>query len=301
MKNVAASVRARLLNQSRLSGESFNSLLDQYVTGRFLWRLSESPYQKHFILKGAQLFRLWNSNANIHRPTRDLDLLGFDDPSEENLAEILTEVCRLPCSPDDGLLWGKVQTTPIREEMEYGGIRAQLFATLAEARISLQIDVGFGDAVTPAPVETEWLGLLGFPAARLLVYPPETMIAEKLEAAVVLGMGNSRMKDFFDLYWLSNNQTFNRARLTAAVEATFQRRKTAIPDATPLALTEAFGADASKAIQWNAFLRKGKLEAPPLSDVIGRISDFLLPVLLKGRDSTSKEWISNTGWTNKSS
>ena len=181
MKNVAASVRARLLNQSRLSGESFNSLLDQYVTGRFLWRLSESPYQQHFILKGAQLFRLWNANANIHRPTRDLDLLGFGDPSEENLADILTEVCRLPCSPGDGLLWGEVKTGPIREEMEYGGIRAQLLATLAEARISLQIDIGFGDAVTPAPVEAEWLGLLGFPAARLFVYPPETVIAEKLD------------------------------------------------------------------------------------------------------------------------
>jgi len=254
MKNVGASVRARLLNQSRTTGESFNRLLEQYVTGRFLWRIGVSPYRNRFILKGAQLFRLWNRNA--HRPTRDLDLLWFGASSEKELTSILTEICREPTSPDDGLLWGDVHTAPIREDMDYGGIRARLQASLDGARIPLQVDIGFGDAITPAPVETEWSGLLEFSAARLLAYPPETVIAEKFEAAVTLGIGNSRMKDFFDLLWLRNHQSFDRDQLRAAIQATFNRRGTDFPEEAPLALTSEFGNNPTKIIQWNAFLRK---------------------------------------------
>ena len=148
MKNPAVSVRARLLNHSRSTGVAFNSVLEQYATGRFLWRLSQSIYRKQFILKGAQLFRLWQSE--LHRPTRDLDLLGHGDPSERAIATIFDEICQLSSTPDDGLIWQSVTAEPIRDDLEYGGVRARLQATLAGARIPLQVDVGFGDAITPA-------------------------------------------------------------------------------------------------------------------------------------------------------
>lgn len=294
MKEVAISVRARLLNHSRATGGSFNKLLEQYATGRFLWRLGESVHRERFILKGAQLFRLWDSE--LHRPTRDLDLLGFGDPSEEGLAATLNEICQLPSEPNDGLLWGNVTTAPIRDDMDYGGVRANLKATLAGARIPLQVDIGFGDVITPKPIENQWEGLLNFPAASLLVYPPETVIAEKLEAAVTLGIRNSRMKDFFDLHWLSNHQVFDRATLTEAVRATFARRGSSFPDSAPLALTSEFAEDPAKNVQWNAFVRKGSLTAPVFPDTIARLADFLMPVIDPGRSASANQWRPSEGW-----
>lgn len=299
MKNAGASVRARLLNHARATGESFNSLLEQYATGRFLWRLSRSPYRKRFILKGAQLFRLWSES--VHRPTRDLDLLGFGDPSEEGLASVLTEICKGSTAPDDGLLWGQISTAPIREDMDYGGTRALLQATLDGARVPLQIDIGFGDVITPDPVESEWVGLLGFPSARLLAYPPETVIAEKFEAAVTLGIGNSRMKDFFDLHWLRENQCFAHVQLSRAIQATFDRRGTRIPEKAPLALTSEFGKDSTKVIQWNAFLRKRQLQAPEFPELIARVSDFLLPLIQTTQKPVGSHWHPDTGWDDISS
>lgn len=295
MKNVAVSVRARLLNHSRDTGESFNDLLEQYATGRFLWRLGESAYRQRFILKGAQLFRIWNRGP--HRPTRDLDLLGFGDSSEASLANVLGEICQAPISPEDGLIWGGANVAPIRTSLDYGGIRAMLVAELAGARIPLQIDIGFGDAITPSPAVIEWSGLLGFPVARLLAYPPESVIAEKLEAAVILGIGNSRMKDFYDLLWLSNHQSFASDLLGKAIAATFARRGTELPAELPLALTAEFGGDAAKVIQWNAFIRKGKLDAPPFFEVIGRIRMFLAPYFETNRFGPPRQWNPETGWT----
>jgi hypothetical protein len=295
MKNMAASVRARLLNHSRSSGESFNDLLEQYATGRFLWRLSESAYRERFILKGAQLFRLWSSE--LHRPTRDLDLLGYGDSSEAALASVLNEICQAPIAPQDGLVWGEVATAPIRKELDYGGTRALLAADLAGARIPLQIDIGFGDAITPAPKEAEWAGMLDFPVARLLAYPPETVIAEKIEAAVNLGIGNSRMKDFFDLLWLRNHQQFSSATLGAAIGATFARRGTDMPSGIPFALTPEFGEDPDKNLQWNSFVRKGKLKAPPFAEVIADITNFLSPFFKSDGHPESSTWTPENGWT----
>lgn len=293
MKNLAESVRARLLNRSRESGESLDALMEQYATGRFLYHLAESDYRDRFVLKGAQLFRLWG--AEQHRPTRDLDLLGYGDPSVEAIKAVFTELVQKPSDPADGLEWGEVATGPIRDDMDYGAVRANLTARLAGARLSIQIDVGFGDAITPYAIEAEWPELLGFPVARLLAYPPETVIAEKLEAAVSLGLDNSRMKDFFDLHWLSQHRQFHGDLLIASVEATFARRKTTIPENPPIALTDTFANDSGKTVQWDAFRRKGKLTAPELPDVIARLSGFLLPLL--SREARGQKWDHQTGWT----
>ncbi len=292
MKNPAASVRARLLHLSRESGEPFDVLMEQFATGRFLYRLANSPYRDRFILKGAQLFRIWG--AEQHRPTRDLDLLGFGDSSVEAIQSVFTELIQKSDEQEDGLEWGEVKTGPIRDDLAYGGVRAVLSVRLAGARISLQIDVGFGDAITPGAVEAEWQELLDFPPARLLIYPPETVIAEKLEAAVSLGLDNSRMKDFFDLHWLSQHQKFAGDLLIDAVQATFARRKNPIPKTPPAALTETFASDAGKVLQWDAFRRKGKLSAPDLADVIGRVAAFLQPILTGG--AKGQVWHPKTGW-----
>lgn len=297
MKNLAASVRTRLLNLSRERGEPLDRLMEQYATGRFLYRLAESEYRDRFVLKGAQLFRVWS--AEHHRPTRDLDLLGFGDSSEATIKSVFTELVQIPIDPPDGLLWGNIETGAIRDDLTYGGVRAVLTVHLAGARISLQIDVGFGDAITPEAIMTDWRELLDFPVARLLAYPPETVIAEKLEAAVTLGLQNSRMKDFFDLHWLREHQSFDGGLLLAAVEATFARRGTVIPSTPPTALSEVFSRDDGKTLQWNAFRKKGQLDAPELPEVIAKLSEFLLPIF--SGEVRGQIWHPHSGWTTESS
>lgn len=299
MKNPAASVHARLLNLSRESGEPLDALMEQYATGRFLYRLANSTYRDRFVLKGAQLFRIWS--AEQHRPTRDLDLLGYGDSSDEAIRSIFTELIQMPVEPEEGLEWGEVKTGPIRDDLDlpYGGVRANLLAHLAGARLSLQIDVGFGDAITPEAVKDAWLELLDFPAARLLIYPSETVVAEKLEAAVTLGLQNSRMKDFFYLHWLRQHQSFSGDLLIESITATFKRRETPIPAETPFALTDSFSGDSGKQLQWNAFRRKGKLSAPDLDEVIESLATFLTP-LLTG-EAKGQTWNPESGWTKESS
>ena len=202
----------------------------------------------------------------------------------------------MPSEPDDGLDWGSVTAKPIRDDQRYGGVRVTTSAILSSARVPVQIDIGFGDAITPGPVEDVWKELLGFPEARLLTYPPETVIAEKLEAAVDLEMANSRMKDFYDLDWLRANREFDFGTVRAAVLATFERRSSALPENTPVALTEEFATDPTKVTQWGAFLRKNQLDADPLNEVVTRLHGFLTPVLTDAHDPSAK-WNPATGWT----
>ncbi len=293
MKNVAASVRAKLLNLSRAESVSLSALMERYATGRFLYRLAQSKYRERFILKGAQLFRIWGTKE--HRPTRDLDLLGYGEATEEAIQKIFTELTQISVDPPDGLEWGAVEVAPIRDDISYGGVRATLTVHLAGARISIQIDIGFGDTITPGAVEKEWHELLHFPSARLLTYPPETVVAEKLEAAVSLGLNNSRMKDFYDLHWLQSHLDFNGKILTEAITNTFVRRATKIPEETPTAFTSEFSSDEQKLLQWSAFIRKGKLPAIELADVITEISNFLQPVLTQ--QVNKHHWTPSDQWT----
>lgn len=227
------------------------------------------------------LFRLWADSP--HRPTRDLDLLGRGDPSVERLADVFRAVCGAAVE-DDGLAFDPATVTAgrIKKDQEYKGVRVGCVAKLGQARIDLQVDVGFGDAVTPAPVTVRYPGLLDLPTPELAAYPRETVVAEKFQAMVMLGIANSRMKDFFDVWVLARRFGFAGPILADAVRATFARRKTPVPSAQPLALTAEFGTDKAKATQWQAFLKKGKLDAAGagLVEVCECLAGFLMPPAL---------------------
>jgi hypothetical protein len=293
VKNLAASVRARLANHSREAGIPLAVSMERFALGRLLWRLSRSTSADRFVLKEAQLFALWAEAS--HRPTRDVDFLGSGDSSPESLKQFFDALLAGPAEPEDGLAWEEVEAATIREDQLYQGVRVVARAKLAEALVRVQIDVGFGDAITPEAIEVEWRELLGFPEARLLAYPPETVIAEKLEAATVLGLANSRMKDFFDLDWLCRHREFDLAVLQKAVRNTFARRGTPMPKSLPVALTSEFGSDSDKLTQWSAFLRKNNLEADSLGAVVARLAEFLGPVL--GKEEAVLHWRPGKKWS----
>jgi len=254
-RNTAASVRDRLLELVRQRGEDFQLILTRYGLERLLYRLSQSEYCDRFILKGAMLFTLWSNQA--HRPTRDVDFLGFGDSSEATLQETFRNLCNVPVE-DDGLVFlaDSVRVELIRDATEYGGIRVTLVGDLAGARIPIQADIGFGDAVTPEPEQIEYPTLLDYPAPCLKAYPRETVVAEKYQALVNLGIANSRMKDFYDLWIMAHQFNFDGLTLSEAIRNTFARRQRPLPTQTPSGLDSAFYSDKQKNLQWNAFLRK---------------------------------------------
>jgi predicted nucleotidyltransferase component of viral defense system len=298
-KDVGASVKARLLRLARESGDDYQLLLLRYANERLLYRLAVSPHASHYVLKGAALFTLWTGKA--HRATRDVDLLGIGDSTESHLRSVFLDVLSRAVD-EDGVLFdtGSLTVSAIREEQRYGGVRVALAARIASAQVRLQIDIGFGDAVTPQASLVEFPALLDFPPPRLLAYPRETVIAEKLEALVQLGMANSRMKDFYDIALLSKLFEFDGQRLVDAVRATFKRRGTAIPTESPVALTAVFTADPAKNTQWNAFVRKsGADSAPDLATVVGAVRAFLQePLAVSTGTGTFKlTWRFGSGWS----
>ena len=245
----------RLLRLARERREDFQLLLLRYANERLLYRLSKSRHAPRFILKGATLFTVWTGAP--HRATRDVDLLGSGDSSEDHIREVFVELLALELE-DDGVRFDAdaIQVGPIREDQQYPGVRVVLTAMITSARLRLQFDIGFGDAITPGPITVEVPTLLDHEPPRLRAYPRETVVAEKLEAMVQLGLANSRMKDFHDLVVLSKTFEFEGPVLVAAISATFERRGTALPNTLPVALTPAFTEDRSKQTQWRAFGRK---------------------------------------------
>ncbi len=289
--NVAASVRQRLLNEAKRRGESFDYIASLYARERFLARLAASPHRDRLILKGAAVFAVW---LDTHRPTRDLDFLGSGDFAPENAAAVIRDIIGVAIE-DDGLTFDpdSVTAEPIREPDEYHGVRVRLEGTLDTARIRVQIDIGLGDVVTPPPRLAVLPAILGdFPPPKVKVYPPETIVSEKLHAMVKLGIANSRMKDFFDVYVLARGREFEEELLTKAVIRTFERRKTAIPE-EPFALTEELYADRVKQAQWRAFLAKSGVDAPGAFEDIGDVlRKFLSPVLTSARSGVpgARRW-----------
>lgn len=270
----AASIHDRLLARAKQRGEDFNLVLSRYATERWLYRLSVSPAREKFVLKGAWLFMSWFHQP--HRPTRDADFLGFESCEAEALRRMVEDISAI--SAEDGLRYdlASMRIEGIREDADDGGWRVLLHAYLERARCPIQLDIGFGDVVTPAPREESLPTLLDDqPAPRLLVYPRESVIAEKLEALVKLGIANSRMKDFFDLLALVREGGMNRGELAAAIAATFARRKTALPEGVPLGLSETFAQDVAKRKHWESFLRRNGLSAPSLEEAIAEIRAFL--------------------------
>lgn len=276
--NVAASVRARLLNLAKAQGVDFNQVLVRFALERILYRMTQSPHADRFLLKGALLFTLWYDMP--HRATRDADLLGFGASDLDSVAQAFRDIAAV--AVDDGIVFDAASVTveEIRKEAGYGGVRVMVAGDLARARCKTQIDVGFGDAVTPAPVDSVYPVLLGdLPAPRLRVYPKYTVIAEKLHAIALLGMTNSRLKDYFDLSVLLDRETLDNDLLAQAVKATFERRGMPVPHALPVGLTDEFAGDASRQALWLAFLRKNDLAPMPLPAVVGRVRVALMPVL----------------------
>ncbi len=298
-KTMAASVRQRLSKIAANRGVDFQQVLVSYAVERLLYRISVSLHAQNFILKGATLFTLWEGFP--HRQTRDMDLLGIGDNSVAQLETVFTEIVRTPV-PDDGLIFGTgVRAETIRALQEYGGVRVHLTAQLEKARIAVGVDVGFGDSIHPSPKEVDFPTLLDFPKPRVKAYPPETVVAEKLQAMVHLGLANSRMKDFFDLWHLGRGMNFDGSTLGQAVQATFRRRETLIPEATPTALTETFAKNPMKVAQWNGFIRKtvGAKDQVELSVVVPFLNAFLGPVLAecRTRRSVLKTWPAGGPWT----
>jgi len=299
-KNMAVSVRDRLLNLARERGEDFQLILTRYGLERLLYRLGKSDYRDLFILKGAMLFMLWSDQS--HRPTRDVDFLGFGDSSETGLRTVFRELCEILVA-DDGLtlIADSIQVNAIRDDTEYGGMRVKLLGDLVGARIPIQADIGFGDAVTPAARSIKYPTLLDSPAPHLMAYPRETVVAEKYQALVTLGMANSRMKDFYDLWIISSEFDFKGLTLSKAIGNTFSRRHTPLPEHVPLGLSSEFYEDAQKNTQWNAFVRKGMLTpAPPtLKSICLSLEAFLLPpTQALVRDEKFREnWESGGPWS----
>lgn len=294
-QNLPASVRQRLLNISELRKEPFDLLLVRYGIERLLYRLSRSRHAEKFLLKGAMLFAIWSDGT--HRPTRDVDLLGSGPHDDETLKAIFTELCCLETEPD-GLtfLSDQVRVAPIREQAAYPGTRITLEARLANARILVQVDVGFGDAVTPEPDEIQFPSLLNFSRPHLRAYPIYTVVAEKLEASVRLGEANTRMKDFFDLWFLSRNFSFEGEVMIDAITRTFTRRQMALPTAVPVALTPDFAA--LKTSTWAAFIRRNALPPTELDATLVAIRTFTWPVLKAAADNVTFEqhWTPAKGW-----
>ena len=277
-EHVAASVRARLLNVAKVQGIDFNQVLVRFALERILYRLSQSPHAERFLLKGALLFTLWYDMP--HRATRDADLLGFGASDLDSVAETFRDIAAIDVN--DGIVFdpASVNAEDIRKDAGYGGVRVILSGELARACCRTQIDIGFGDAVTPGPIDAVYPVLLDdLPAPLLRTYPTYTVVAEKLHAIAVLGITNSRLKDYFDLSVLMQREAFDPEVLSQAIRATFSRRGMATPDTLPSGLSDEFANDASRQALWLAFLRKNELTPEPLATVVGRIRDAAWPAM----------------------
>jgi hypothetical protein len=299
-RNLPASVRQKLLNISKSTGDPFDLILIRYALERFLYRLSISTYANQFILKGAMLLAVWG--GGLHRPTRDLDLLGYGNMSIDLIADVFKKICQVEAEPD-GLTFdmGTLRVEEIREQEEYQGHRVQFTANLAEARIHLQVDIGYGDLITPEASYIDYPTLLEYPAPKIRAYPKESVVSEKVQAMVALGMVNSRLKDFYDIWIISKEFGFEGQTLVESIIGTFNRRSTDIPISLPTALTEEFANDAEKMKQWRAFLQRSGLVGvtTTLPQVIDDLKEFLFEPFFAAAHKTiyNKTWFAGGPWS----
>lgn len=307
IRDMAASVRQRLLNRSRDTGEGFQILLTRYGIERLLYRLSRSEYADQFLLKGALLFDLWYEKPL--RPTRDADLLRFGSAEVDSVRQVFQEVCGREVE-EDGINFepASVVAEEIRLNAVYPGIRVRLRGQIGSARVPIQVDVGFGDAVVPGPEEIEYPTLLEFPAPVLRAYTVYTVIAEKFHAVVLLGEENTRLKDYFDLHAIIGREEPEAGVLIEAIRATFERRDTSLPEETPPGLTDAFAENEEKIIQWRNFLSRNQLDASGilLPVLVEDLRGFFDPVIrwMNSSDSTDSRdsrWRVEGGWSQTSS
>lgn len=275
--NMGESVKARLHNIAKAQGSELDSLIVRFALERTLYRIGQSKYNKQFMLKGAMLFSLWYDMP--HRPTRDMDLLGVGDSDLLVMKKTFQEIISLPC--DDGIIFdaSSVTVTRILEMTAYSGVKVTINSTLAKARCKVNIDVGFGDAVTPGPVQSTYPILIkDFPAPQLRTYPIYSVVAEKLHAIAFHGIRNGRMKDFLDLLVIVERETLDKNILTKAVAATFAKRGSSMSESL-IGLSDEFANDQSKQVMWNTFLKRNKLPEKPLPAVIKILRQKLQPIL----------------------
>jgi len=296
LQNTSASVHQRLLNIARMTGRPFDEVLQYFAMERFLYRLSQTEYADSFVLKGALLFRIWGTPDS--RATRDIDFLAYLDNSPDNLAAIIRDVCAVD-SVDDGLGFdpGTVEAQRIKEDADYEGVRIRFRGQLGNARVHMQVDVGFGDLVHPDAVEADYPTLLDLPAPSLRIYPPETVVAEKAEAMVHLGDLNSRMKDFYDIWRMSQQFDFKGTDLCNAINGTFGQRETAVIEFDEL-IDELLESETLQ-IQWTAFLSKSAISGPEtFAEVLALIGKFLSPVFssIKNNKVLSQKWVPPGPW-----
>ncbi len=278
-KESATSIRSRLSAIAKAQGADFNQVLVRFALERILYRLSQSVYAERFLLKGAMLFTLWYDMP--HRTTRDADLLGFGPSDMESIAQTFRDIANVEV--DDGILFNPdtVRVEEIRKGAGYAGARVLMTGTLAQARCKTQIDIGFGDAVTPGPVHAVYPVLIKeLPAPRLRTYPIYTVVSEKLHAIALLGMTNSRLKDYLDLWVLLDRETLDTHILAQAIAATFVRRGTSVPTSLPIGLTDEFATDPSRQALWIAFLKKNQLVVIPLPEVVTTLRTVLKPAMI---------------------
>ncbi len=273
----AASIRQKLRNLAREREEDFDYVLRQYVMQRLLYRLSGSEYAEQFLLKGALLFWVWNED--FHRPTRDIDLLSFGDNDVPHLEAVFRQI--VGQDEDDGLVFdvASVSGIEIKEDADYSGVRITGFANLKNARIPFQVDIGYGDTVVPAAEEVRLPVYIDLPTPQLRAYPVYAVIAEKFQAMVMLGIANSRMKDFYDIRVIAQSMILDGNVLAQAMKATFETRKTAISTEALTLFGDEFKQDTGKSVQWNAFLNKNNItDEANFSDVVTEIQQFIEPI-----------------------
>ena len=298
IKNTAASVHQRLLNKAKETSRPFNELLQHFAIERFIYRLSKSPHADRFILKGALMFLVWSGPGS--RPTMDIDLLGRIDNSLKVIVAAVKDACGIDVEAD-GMTFNAETVTAVRisEDAEYKGVRSRVQGGLGNARVSLQIDIGFGDVIVPGPSKIEYPTLLEFPAPEMKGYTMESTIAEKFQAIVKLGVLNSRMKDFYDIWMLSRTFDFRGEMLAEAVEKTFENRNTPI-NIEPAAFDPSFWQDEDKRVQWQGFIRKAKLANAPetFKEVAESVKLFLLPLVasLAERQTFQGVWTAPGPW-----
>lgn len=278
VRNLAASVRQRLHNNALATGRPFQEVFQYFAMERFLYRLSQSPHADKFVLKGALMFSVWHAPST--RPTKDIDLLGRMHNSVDAVVAVIRDICNHEVEPD-GLVFdaAALDGRAIKEDADYEGVRVVFPCRLQNARVQMQIDIGFGDVVVPGPTMTSYPTMLDLAAPRLYGYNRETVVAEKFEAMVKLGQLNSRMKDFYDLWTLAREFEFAGPVLCQALRATFEKRQTKLPSTIPTGLAPAFAADPTKQTQWDAFLKRSRVTSPgtDIADVVQVLGEFLLP------------------------
>ncbi len=280
-KNPAASIRARLLEHAKQHGDDYQRVLTRYTIERLLYRLSQTEAAEHYVLKGAMLFVTWPEH--VFRPTGDLDLLGQGDPDPAVIAALFRHICEIK-AVDDGITFDPASLTveAVREANKYQGVQLRLSGELAKAIIPVQVDIGFGDHVYPPPKRRSFPSLLpNLPIAEILMYPPETVVAEKFEAMIRFGEANGRIKDFHDMWVTTRTFPFDLPSLLEAVSGTLRRRETAIPTEMPVGLTSAFAEVAEERGLWSGFLRRNPptLQPPPFANLQGELRQFFGPVI----------------------